>query len=544
MEPHATLAYWKDGKVTIHCAAQLLESAKNAVANTLQISPDKVRIVSRYIGGGFGGKLPVYGDVMLSAMASRILDRPVKTALTRQQMFHFTTHRTDTLQRVRLGATRDGKFTAIAHDTIAHTARFDNFMESASQQTRTLYAAPNRSTTHRFVKLDLPIADSVRAPGEAVGMLALEQAVDELAEKLQMDPIELRIRNDAAMDPEKNVPFSSRNLAACLRDGAQRFGWSRRNARTGAVMEGRWAVGMGVAAAIRSNLLQASTASVALDRQGMQTVKMAMTDIGTGSYTVLTQIAAEMMGLPIERVRMDLGDSDLPKTPGSGGSWGAASAGSGLYDACVNLREKLARKMGVPLAQAVFIDGRITAVGKSETLGTLAGTLGIEATGEIKPGALIKQYSQQAYGAHFAEVAVHMDTGEIRLRRMLGVFAAGRILNQKTATSQAVGAMIWGVGSALFEEATIDPRHGFFANHDLAGYHVPAHADIPAVEAYFLNEVDDKTNPLKIKGVGELGICGAGAAVANAVYNACGVRIREFPLTLDKVLTGLGSRAA
>jgi xanthine dehydrogenase YagR molybdenum-binding subunit len=204
----------------------------------------------------------------------------------------------------------------------------------------------------------------------------------------------------------------------------------------------------------------------------------------------------------------------------------------------------MARKMGVPLAQAVFADGRITAAGKSETLGTLAGTLGIEATGEIKPGALIKQYSQQAYGAHFAEVAVHMDTGEIRLRRMLGVFAAGRILNQKTATSQAVGAMIWGVGSALFEEATIDPRHGFFANHDLAGYHVPAHADIPAVEAYFLNEVDDKTNPLKIKGVGELGICGAGAAVANAVYNACGVRIREFPLTLDKVLTGLGSRAA
>ncbi|MDB5893261.1 MAG: xanthine dehydrogenase, partial [Rhodoferax sp.] len=228
MEPHATLAYWKDGRVVIHCAAQLLESAQQAVANTLQIAPDKVRIVSRYIGGGFGGKLPVYGDVMLSAMASRELSRPVKTALTRQQMFHFTTHRSDTVQRLRLGATADGRLVAIGHDTFAHTARFDNFMENASTQTRTLYAAPNRLTTHRLVKLDLPISDSTRAPGEAVGMLALEQAVDELAEKLKLDPIELRIRNEPTQDPEQNIPYSSRQLVTCLREGAQRFGWNQR----------------------------------------------------------------------------------------------------------------------------------------------------------------------------------------------------------------------------------------------------------------------------------------------------------------------------
>ena len=543
LEPHATLAYWQDGRVIIHCAAQLLKSAQNAVAATLQIAPAKVRIVSRYIGGGFGGKLPVYGDVMLSALASRQLGLPVKTALTRQQMFHFTTHRSNTIQRLRLGAGADGRLTAIGHETWSHSARFDNFFENASMQTRTLYAAPHRLTTHRSVKLDLPVSDSTRAPGESVGMLALEQAMDELAEKLGLDPIELRLRNEPAQDPELGVPFSSRQLVACLREGAKRFGWTARQAKPGAVTDGRWWLGMGVAAAIRGNLLMPSTCAVALDSSGLLTVRMAMTDIGTGSYTVFSQIAAEMLGLPMAQVRMVLGDSDLPATPGSGGSWGAASAGSGLFDACQNLRAKLASKLGVALAEARFEGGRVLGGGRSDRLGALAGPLGLDATGEIKPGTMDKKYSQQAYGAHFAEVAVHRDTGEIRLRRMLGVFAAGRILNQKLAQSQATGAMIWGVGAALHEAAVLDVRHGCFVNHDLAEYHVPSHADIPAIEAHFLPEVDDKTNPLKIKGVGELGICGAGAALANAVYNACGVRIRDYPLTLDKVLAGLGGAA-
>ncbi|CAN5279143.1 xanthine dehydrogenase family protein molybdopterin-binding subunit [soil metagenome] len=539
MEPHATLAYWKGGRVIIHCSSQLLKSAQQAVAATLQIAPSKVRIVSRYIGGGFGGKLPIYGDVMLTAMAARLLKRPVKTALTRQQMFHFTTHRSATIQRLRLGATAAGKLTAIAHETHSHSARFDNFFENASMQSRTLYAAPHRLTTHRSVKLDLPISDSTRAPGESVGMLALEQAMDELAEKLKLDPIELRLRNEPAQDPELNLPFSTRQLVACLKSGASRFGWDKRHAKPGTQAEGRWLIGMGVAAAIRGNLLMPSTCAVSLDRQGLLTVKMAMTDIGTGSYTVFTQVAAEMMGLPMAQVRMELGDSDFPATPGSGGSWGAASAGSGLFDACNNLRDKLAGKLGIPVGSAVFAGGTVSGNGKSATLGSLAGTLGLQASGEIKPGTLTKQYSQQAYGAHFAEVAVDRDTGEIRLRRMLGVFAAGRILNDKLATSQAVGAMIWGVGAALHEDAFVDPRYGEFVNHDLAGYHVPSHADIPAIEAYFLPEVDDKANPLKLKGVGELGICGAGAAIANAVYNACGVRVRDYPLTLDKVMAGL-----
>ncbi|MDP9898157.1 xanthine dehydrogenase family protein molybdopterin-binding subunit [Variovorax ginsengisoli] len=545
MEPHATIASWDGDRVTVHCSAQLIDSAQKAVASTLQIAPDKVRIVSRYIGGGFGGKLPVYADVMLSALASRQLQRPVKTALTRQQMFHVTTHRSDTVQRVRLGASADGKLVAIGHDTLSNTARFDNNYENASTQTRTLYAAPNRLTTHRVVQLDLPISDSTRAPGEAVGMLALEQAMDELAEKLGIDPIELRVRNEPTMDPELNIPFSTRQLLRCMKEGAERFGWARRQARPGSVREGRWQIGMGFSTAIRSNLLMDSKCAIALDKQGVLTVRMAMTDIGTGSYTVLSQIAAEMLGLPMERIRMELGDSDFPETPGSGGSWGAASAGSALYDACTNLRAQLARKLGATNAADVrFADGQVSADGKSASIGALAGTVGMKAEGQIKKGDMAKKFSQQGYGAHFAEVAVDMDTGEIRLRRMLGVFTAGRILNMKTATSQATGAMIWGVGSALHEDAVVDPRYGYFVNHDLGEYHVPAHADIPAIEAVFLEEVDDKANPLKIKGVGELGICGAGAAVANAVYNATGVRIREYPLTLDKVLAGRQAQGA
>ncbi len=542
MEPPATLAYWEGNKLTVHCSAQLINSAQKGVAATLQIPVGNVRVVSRYIGGGFGSKLPIYGDVILSALAARELRRPVKTALTRQQMFHVTSHRSDTVQRLRLGASSDGKLAAVGHEAWANSARYDNFYEPSALQTRLLYDAPQRFTPHYRLPLDLPVSDSTRAPGEAVGMLAIEIAMDELAEKLKLDPIELRLRNEPTQDLDKKIPFSSRNLVACMKDGATRFGWSQRSALPAQKRDGRWLVGMGMAAAIRSNFLMPSKCDVALNRAGVLTVKMAMTDIGTGSYTVLTQIAAEMMGLPIERVRMELGDSSFPATPGSGGSWGAASSGSGLFDACTNLREKLATKMGVKVADATFANGSVSSAGKTETLGELAGTLGIEASGDIAPGALAKQFSQQAYGAHFAEVGVNIDTGEIRVRRLLGVFAAGRILNEKTAKSQISGAMIWGVGTALHEDAVIDKRDGHFVNHDLAEYHVPSHADIPKIDVHFLTEVDDKTNPLKIKGVGELGICGAGAAVANAVYNATGVRIREFPMTLDKVLAGLEKR--
>ena len=539
MEPHATLAYWEGNRLIAHCSAQLINSAQQGVASTLQVPLGNVRLVSRYIGGGFGSKLPIYGDVILTALAARKLRRPVKTALTRQQMFHITSHRSNTAQRLRLGASSNGKLAAVGHEAWSNSASYDNFFEPSAMQTRLLYAAPARYTPHYLTRLDLPVSDSTRAPGEAVGMIAIEVAMDELAEKLKLDPIELRLRNEPAKDADKNVPFSSRNLVACMKDGAARFGWSQRSAVPAQKREGRWLIGMGMAAGIRSNVMMPSKCDVALSRDGVLTVRMTMTDIGTGSYTVLTQIAAEMMGLPIERVRMELGDSDFPATPGSGGSWGAASSGSGLFDACTNLRARLAEKMGINVADAIFSNGSLSGAGKTETLGALAGTLGMQASGDITPGAMAKQFSQQAYGAHFAEAAVNIDTGEIRVRRLLGVFAAGRILNEKTAKSQISGAMIWGVGTALHEHAVIDKRDGHFVNHDLAEYHVPSHADIPKIDVFFLNEIDDKTNPLKIKGVGELGICGSGAAVANAVYNATGVRVRDFPITLDKVRAGL-----
>ncbi|MBC7547987.1 MAG: xanthine dehydrogenase family protein molybdopterin-binding subunit, partial [Polaromonas sp.] len=536
MEPHSALAYWEGGRLHIHCSAQLLASAHQCVANTLQIPKAQVRIVSRYIGGGFGGKLPIYGDVILAALAARQLQRPVKTALTRQQMFHVTTHRSDTVQRLQLGAGTDGVITAIGHQAWSHSARFDNFYEPTAMATRSLYAGAHRKTRHRSLPLDLPVADSTRAPGEAVGMLGLECAMDELAHALKMDPVELRLRNEPTQDPEQNVPYSTRQLVQCMNEGAKRFGWNKRQTTPGQTREGRWLVGMGMAAAIRGNLLMPSKCRVRLDQQGVLTAQLAMTDIGTGSYTVLTQIAAEMLGLPTTQVRMEMGDSDFPETAGSGGSFGAASSGSALFDACTQLRAKLAKAAGMEASSAVFVGGSISNGPRSAALTSLVGALGLEAEGSIEPGEMDKKFSQQAFGAHFAEVAVDMDSGEIRVRRMLGVFAAGRILNLKTATSQALGGMIWGVGSALHEEAVIDPRFGYFVNHDLAEYHVPTHADIPHIEAVFLPEVDDKTNPLKIKGVGELGISGAGAAVANAVFNACGVRIRDYPLTLDKVI--------
>lgn len=539
MEPHASLARWEGDHLIVHCSTQMIETSRKRVANTLMLPEEQVRIVSRYIGGGFGGKLPVFADVILSALAARELGRPVKTALTRQQMFHVTSHRSATVQRLRLGADRDGVLSAIGHETWAHgTPRYE-FCEPAGVATRSLYAGAHRMTRHRTVALDLPAADSCRAPGEAVGLLALESAMDELAAILALDPIELRLRNEPTLDPEKQVPFSTRQLVACMKEGAQRFGWDQRRAQPGQLREGRWLVGLGMSAASRGSPLRESKCQVTLRPDGTLQARMSMTDIGTGSYTVFSQIAAEMLGLPLEQVDMQLGDSDFPPSSGSGGSFGAASAGSALFDACDKLRGKLARAAGIAPAHAGFSDGNVSGGGKSVPLRQLAGNEGVEAEGEIKPGDLKDKFSQQAYGAFFAEVAVDTESGEIRLRRMLGVFAAGRILNAKTARSQALGGMIWGVGAALTEEGVVDPRHGQFVNHDLAEYHVPVHADIPAIEAVFLPEVDDKTNPLKIKGVGELGISGAGAAVANAIFNACGVRVRDYPITLDKIMAGL-----
>jgi xanthine dehydrogenase YagR molybdenum-binding subunit len=537
MEPHATIAQWDGDRLTLYTANQMLPRGVDTVSATLLIPKDQIRLVSRYIGGGFGAKLQVQPDAILAAMAARMLNRPVKLALTRQQVFTATTHRSDTIQRLRLAADHDGALQAVAHESWSDNTPGQDDFEAAAMATRNIYATPALLTAHRLATLDLPIAAAMRAPGEAVGLLALEAAMDELAVALDMDPIALRIKNEPATDPQNGRPFSTRSLVPCMQKGAELFGWSKRNPRPGAVRDGEWLVGIGMSAAIRGNPMVPAKASASLGRDGILTIRTSMTDVGTGSYTILGQIAADMLGLPIDKVRVELGDTNFPAAPGSGGSFGANSAGSAVYDACMNLRAALLQKAGLNPDNAIFANGAVSAAGQTVGLDRLVGD-GIAADGAATPGNSRQAFNQQSYGAHFAEVAVSEVTGEIRLRRMLGVFTAGRILNAKTARSQAIGGMTFGVGAALMEAIVVDKRDGWFVNNNLAEYHVAANADIPMIDAVFLPESDDRSSAMKSKGIGELGICGAGAAVANAVYNATGVRIRDYPLTLDKVLKG------
>jgi xanthine dehydrogenase YagR molybdenum-binding subunit len=537
MEPHATIAMWDGDRLTLYTAAQMANASRGSIARTLDIEEEQVRIIARFIGGGFGSKLKVFGDAILAALASRELNRPVKIALTRPQIFNHTTHRSPTIQRVRIGTDASGKILALAHDNIVANMPGKTFFEPVALATTMLYAGAHRRTTHRMVELDLPESASMRAPGEAVGMVALECAMDEAAEKLGLDPVEFRIMNEPEKNPEDGTPFSARILVDCLREGAAQFGWAQRNKTPGALREGEWFIGQGVASAARGNLLMPSKASATLEADGRLVIRTSMTDIGTGSYTIFTQIAGEILGLDGDRIEIDLGDTDQPAGAGSGGSWGASSAGSAVYYACEKLREKLLMAANLS-GDAKFEDGFIREGNKSVDLRELAAA-GYTAEGEITPGDLEKSHTQAGFGAHFCEVAVNAVTGETRIRRMLGVFAAGRILNPKTARSQAIGGMVFGIGTALHEDLVVDTRYGYFVNHDLGEYHIPVHADVPDIEAIYLPELDDKANPLKSKGVGELGISGAAAAVVNAIYNATGIRIRDMPATLDKLLPHL-----
>jgi xanthine dehydrogenase YagR molybdenum-binding subunit len=539
MEPHASMAAWDGDKLTLWTSNQMIAWNTADIAKTLGIPKEKVRLISPYIGGGFGGKLFPRADALLAALGARAAGRPVKVALQRPLMFNNTTHRPATIQRIRIGATRDGRITAIGHESWSGDLPGGK-PDGAVSQTRLLYAGGDRMTATRFATLDLPEANAMRAPGEATGMMALEIAIDELAEKLGLDPVELRILNDTQVDPEKpERPFSQRRLIECLRTGAERFGWSKRSAQPGRVRDGHWLVGTGVAAAFRNNLLTKSAARVRLDRSGVVTVETDMTDIGTGSYTIIGQTAAEMMGVPIEKVVVRLGDSSFPVSSGSGGQWGGNNSTAGVYAACTKLREAVAQKLGFNSAEAAFSDGRVSSGNRSVPLAQAAADSELVAEDGIEYGDLAKKYQQSTFGAHFVEVGVDTATAEIRVRRMLAVCAAGRILNPKTARSQVIGAMTMGVGAALMEELVLDKRHGFFVNHDLAGYEVPVHADIPHQDVIFLDETDPMSSPMKAKGVAELGICGVAAAVANAIYNASGVRVRDYPITLDKLLLRL-----
>jgi xanthine dehydrogenase YagR molybdenum-binding subunit len=537
MEPHAAIAEWEGGALTVRAGCQMLKYNVNELADSLGIDAEQVRILSPFVGGGFGSKLGISPETVAAALAARELGKPVAVAMSRQQVFESTMRRSETSQRIRLAADAEGRLTGIGHEALVSNLEDESFSEPVTQATAFLYRGENRVIGHRIARVNRTCAGSVRAPGEAVGVTALEIAMDELAAASGIDPVELRRRNIPRNDPTDGLDFSSHMLEAALDDGAAAFGWADRP--KGGTKDGEWLTGCGMSSAARVNMIGKSAARVTLNADGTALIETDMTDIGTGTYAILTQIASEMLGLPAGSIETWLGDSDLPASSGSGGSWGASSAGSSVFLACEKIRQDLAARCGCEEAALTLKDGNAIADNRQRPITELLSGANVIATGEIEPGRTAEAVRQATFGAFFAEVAVNVVTGETRLRRMHGSFAAGRILNAKTARSQCFGGMTFGIGMALTEELIHDPRDGHIVNRDLAEYHLPVNADVPHLTVNLLDERDAWANPIQSKGIGELGICGAGAAIVNAIYDATGVRVRDLPATLDKVLPGL-----
>jgi xanthine dehydrogenase YagR molybdenum-binding subunit len=496
MEPHAVVAHWDEGRLVLNETSQGVWGLRGTVAELFGLEPDAITVHSPHIGGGFGSKGTIRPHTVVAVMAARALERPVKLVTTRRQMFAFTGYRTPTIQRVRLGADRDGRIAAISHEAFSQTSQLKEFTEQTATVARVMYAGEHRRSTHRVTRLDVPSPSWYRAPGETPGMFGLESAMDELANELGIDPIELRIRNDPPEHPESGRPWSSRGLAACLREGAERFGWDAR----GDLPEN---TGYGVAAAMYPTYRAPAWAHAKRESDGSVTVRIAASDLGTGARTVLTQIAADACELPFEQVRVEVGSSDFPRAGVAGGSMGTSSWGSAVHGACRRLVDE----------------------GGDEA--------------EYDTRADLKElgdYARHAFGAQFAAVRVDRSTGEVTVDRLLGVFAAGRILNPKTARSQFIGGMTQGLGMALMEETAIDHEFGDFLTVDLAQYHVPVNADVRDVDAIWVDEEDPHLNPMGSKGIGEIGITGVAAAIANAVHHATGVRVRRLPIHVEDLL--------
>lgn len=552
MEPHATIAVWDaPDRLTIYDATQGVFTDRRRVASLFGLQPENVRVISPYLGGGFGSKGPVWSHVILAAMAAKQVNRPVKLALERPQMFGMVGFRSQTRQALRVGAKRDGTMTALSHDTVCHTSTFDEFVEACSLSARMLYQAPNNGTSHKLVRSDIGTPSYMRAPGEAPGTYGLEAAMDEMAHALKMDPVEFRLKNYAESDPEEKKPWSSKSLRECYRLGGERFGWSKRPLEPRSMREGSDLIGWGMATAVYPTRRSESHASARLHADGTFSVDAGTQDLGTGTYTIMTQIAAESFGVAPHQVKFRLGDTTLPQTPVSGGSQTAASTGSAVYLAAQALKEELIQMAvrdsqsplsGLSAQDIVLENGRLYSrsdPSKGETFSTLIARSGqsyLEAKADAKPGAEKEQYSMYAFGAQFAEVRVDAELGHIRVSRMVGCFGAGKILNAKTARSQFLGGMVWGIGMALYEQAAMDERLGRWVNNNLSEYLVPVNLDVGEIEALWVDEKDDHVNPIGAKGIGEIGITGAAAAVANAVFHATGVRVRDLPITLDKVL--------
>ncbi|MGY1653538.1 xanthine dehydrogenase family protein molybdopterin-binding subunit [Geodermatophilus sp. SYSU D01119] len=512
LEPHASTALWNGSSLTLWDSTQGVHPDRKAVCTVFGLEEEQVRVVCPYVGGGFGSKGTPHANVVLVTMAARALPgRPVKLALTRQQMFSLAGYRTPTIQTMQLGADRDGRIRALTLDVVEQTSRIKEFAEQTGVPARMMYTANARRTTHRLAALDVPVPSWFRAPGECPGMFGPEVAMDELAHELGIDPVELRVRNDPERDPETGQPWSSRHLVECLREGAERFGWAGRDPRPGVRREGRWLVGTGVASSVYPTMRQAQSTATVRFEDGRYVVEIGAADLGTGAWTVLPQIAADALGADVDDVEVRIGDTRYPIASVAGGSSGTNTWGSAIAVAAREFRGKFG---------ADPHDGD-------------------EASGQVDQADSDDEHASYAFGAQFVEARVDVDTGEVRVPRLLGVFACGRILNPRTARSQFIGGMTMGLSMALHENSVWDPRIGQVANHDLAEYHVTVNADVGDVQAHWLDEDDPYVNVMGAKGIGEIGIVGTAAAVSNAVWHATGVRVRHLPVTLDRLLTAL-----
>jgi xanthine dehydrogenase YagR molybdenum-binding subunit len=551
MEPHATIAAWSGDRLTLWSKSQYLVNEQAEIAAVFGMPVENIEVICPFIGGAFGTSLRTWPHVTLAALAARQVGKPVKLVLTRKQMFFTTGHRPRTLQRVALGATNDGKLTGVVHEGTGETSRYEQFMEALTAVTDYLYSCPNVRTQYRLTELDTGTPNHMRGPGEASGIFALESAMDELSYKLGIDPIELRRRNEPEKDEADNKPFSSRSLMQCYALGAERFGWARRTPEPRSMRDGRLLIGMGAATATYPAFHAPANARVRLLADGTVEVEAAASDMGPGTYTSMTQVAAETLGLPPERIRFRLGRSSYPQTPSHGGSWTMASVGSAIQAACIEAQAQVARLAAADAASPLYnvvagelewSEGRLRRRGETTSISyrEIVAKAGapIEADGSAqRDPEVAERYSMHSFGAVFAEVAVDPDVGTIRVRRIVGAYGIGRVVNPLLARSQCTGGMIGGMGMALMERTVLDSRDGRPVNAHMADYLMPVNLDIPELEAHFVDEVDPHVNALGVKGLGEIALVGTAPAIANAVFHATGTRVRSLPIHIEDVLT-------
>jgi xanthine dehydrogenase YagR molybdenum-binding subunit len=551
MEPHAVVAAWDGDRLTLWSKSQFVVNEQAEIAAIFGMPAQNVQVICPYIGGAFGTSLRTWSHVTLAAMAAQQVRRPVKLVLTRKQMFFTTGHRPRTLQRVALGATQDGKITSIVHEGTGETSPFEEFTEALLSATSYMYSCPNVRTSYRLMPLDTGTPNHMRGPGEASGIFALESAVDELSYALGIDPIELRRRNEPTMDEGENKPFSSRSLMQCYDVGAERFGWARRTPAPRSMRDGRLLVGMGAASATYPVWYLPTSARVRLNADGSAAVEVAASDMGPGTYTSMTQVAAETLGIPVEQVRVSIGRSDFPAAPPHGGSMTMASVGSAVRAACLAARDEVIRRavadqrspvFGAALDGVEWISGSLRRLGDSspgqsyrDVLASSGRPIEVHASNQRDPAAA-SRYSMHSFGAVFAEVAIDPDVGTIQVRRAGGAYGAGRIINPRLASSQCTGGMIGGIGMALMEATSLDRRDGRPVNAHMADYLMPVNLDIGSLEAHFVDEHDPHVNELGVKGLGEIALVGMAPAIANAVFHATGKRVRDLPIRIENVL--------